>query len=127
MYTLAFQAVCVEQIMPSAHSLKEFCPIAREAYLAFYSGYRASSISALIPVIEGGLTRIVPGSADLPTTAKIDRAVDGAIQTAAHIHFEQMWVPQEYLSKEYLLGQDERVFIRNFRSLVEKFFLPKDR
>ena len=60
-YTLAFQAVCIAQILPKAHSLSEFCPLAREAYLAFYSGYRASSIAALIPAIEGSLTRIVSG------------------------------------------------------------------
>ena len=41
-YTVPFQAVCIAQIMPRAHSLREFCPIAREAFLAFYSGYRAS-------------------------------------------------------------------------------------
>jgi hypothetical protein len=111
MYTLAFQAVCIAQIVPNARSLEEFAPIAREAYLAFYSGYRASSISALIPIIEGGLSRILLGSADLPINTKIDRAVDRAIQTAARIHFEQMWVPQGYMSKEYLFGQDERVFI----------------
>jgi hypothetical protein len=128
MYTLAFQAVCIAQIMPSAHSLKEFCPIAREAYLAFYSGYRASSISALIPVIEGGLTRIVPGNADRRTNAKIDRVVDGAIHTAARINFEQMWVPQQYMSKEYLFGQDERIFIfETFgRWLKNSFFRKTD-
>ncbi len=58
-YTLAFKAVCIAQILPEARSLREFCPIAREAYLAFYSGYRASSIAALIPAIEGSLSRIV--------------------------------------------------------------------
>jgi hypothetical protein len=110
-YTLSFQAVCIAQIMPKAHSLQEFCPIAREAYLAFYSGYRASSISALIPAIEGGLTRIVSGGgADLPIYTRIDRAVDRAIECAARLHFEEMWVPKEYLSKEYLFGHDERVF-----------------
>lgn len=110
-YTLAFQAVCIAQIMPQAHSLGEFCPLAREAYLAFYSGYRASSIAALIPVIEGSLTRIVSGiGVDLSVSDKINRAVSRAIECAARIHFEQMWVPKEYLTTEYLLGQDERVF-----------------
>lgn len=65
-YTVAFQAVWVAQIMPQALSLREFCPLAREAYLAFYSGYRASSIAALIPAIESSLIRIVScGGADL--------------------------------------------------------------
>ena len=110
-YTLAFQAVRIAQIMPQAHSLREFCPLAREAYLAFYSGYRASSIAALIPVIEGSLTRIVSGiGGGLSVSDKIDRAVSRAIECAARIHFEQMWVPREYLTTEYLLGQDERVF-----------------
>ena len=124
-YTLAFQAVCISQIMPKAHSLLEFCPLAREAYLAFYSGYRASSIAALIPVIEGSLTRIVSGiGADLSVSDKIDRAINNAIECAARLHFEQMWVPKEYLTSEYLFGQDERVFIfETFRRwLHDSFF-----
>lgn len=44
LYTLAFQAVCITQIMPQPRSLKEIVPLAREAYLGVYSGYRASSI-----------------------------------------------------------------------------------
>jgi hypothetical protein len=90
-YTLAFQAVCIAQIMPQAHSLREFCPLAREAYLAFYSGYRAASIAALIPVIEGSLTRIVSSAgAGLSTYDKIDRAVNRAIDLSARLHFEGM-------------------------------------
>src|SRR5580704_15448553 len=53
LYTLAFQAVCIAQLIPKARSLREIVPLAREAYLGFYSGYRASSIAALIPAIEG--------------------------------------------------------------------------
>ncbi len=72
-YTLAFQAVCIAQIMPGAHSLRDFCPLAREAYLAFYSGYRASSIAALIPAIEGTLSRIVAHAGDnLTLPDKVD-------------------------------------------------------
>ena len=112
-YILSFQAVCIAQIMPIARSLQEFCPLAREAYLAFYSGFRASSISALIPVIEGAITRISSQSCgtEIPINQRIDRVVDRAIEAAAHLHFEGMWVPLEYLTKDYLLGQDERVFI----------------
>jgi hypothetical protein len=124
LYTLPFQAVCIAQIMPLAHSLREFCPLAREAYLAFYSGYRASSISALIPVIEGSLTRIVSGNgANLSIPEKIDRAVNGAIEYAASLHFEQMWVPREYMTTDYLFGQDERVFVfETFRRWLQSSF-----
>jgi hypothetical protein len=127
LYTLSFQAVCIAQILPQARSLKEFSSLAREAFLAFYSGYRASSISALIPAIEGSLTRIVSGSGnDLPISAKIDRCIDRAIETAARLHFEQMWAPHEYLSKDYLFGQDERVFIfETFRRWLQKSFFQK--
>lgn len=124
-YTLAFQAVCIEQLMPCAHSLKEFVPLAREAYLGFYSGYRASSIAALIPIIEGGLTRIVPAGNDkLTTVAIVNRAIDKAIQTAADLHYEHMWVPQKFKSVDYLFVQDERVFIfETFRRwLLQSFF-----
>jgi hypothetical protein len=73
LYTLAFQAACIAQILPQARSLRDVCSLAREAYLAFYSGYRASSISALIPAIEGSLTRIISGSENsLPSATKID-------------------------------------------------------
>ena len=127
LYTLPFQAVCIAQILPRARSLKEFCPLAREAFLAFYSGYRASSISALIPVIEGSLTRILPGSGDdLPISTKIDRTVDRAIDSAARLHYEQMWAPRDYLTKEYLFGQDERVFtFETFRCWLHRSFFQK--
>jgi hypothetical protein len=125
MYILSFQAVCIAQIMPMTRSLHEFCPLAREAYLAFYSGFRASSISALIPAIEGAITRIGSQSygAELPINQRIDRVVDRAIETAARLHFEGMWVPREYLTKDYLLGQDERVFVfETFRRWLNNSF-----
>jgi hypothetical protein len=123
-YTLAFQAVCIAQIMPQARSLREFSPLAREAYLAFYSGYRASSIAALIPAIEGSLTRIVSEmESNLTVVDKIDRAIDRAIGCAARLHFDQMWVPREYLTTEYLFGQDERVFVfETFRRWLHRSF-----
>jgi hypothetical protein len=124
LYTLPFQAVCIAQIMPIARSLQEIVPLAREAYLGFYSGYKASSIGALIPAIEGSLTRIVsdldPGAS---APDKIDHAVNRAIRTAADLHFEGMWVPDEYKTVGYLLGQDERVFaFETFRRWLKDFF-----
>ncbi len=126
-YTLAFQAVCIAQILPRAHSLAEFCPLAREAYLAFYSGYRASSIATLIPTIEGSLTRIVSrGGADISISDKVDRAVSRAIEYSAHLHFEKIWAPAEYLTTEYLLGQDERVFVfETFRRWLHRSFFRR--
>lgn len=38
LYTLAFQAVCIAQILPQSRSLGEVCSLAREAYLGFYGG-----------------------------------------------------------------------------------------
>lgn len=127
LYTVPFQAACIAQILPQARSLKEFCPLAREAFLAFYSGYRASSISALIPAIEGGLTRIVSAFGnDLAISTKIDRCIDRAIETAARLYFENMWAPQEYFSKDYLFCQDERVFIfETFRRWLQKSFFQR--
>lgn len=124
LYTLAFKAVCIAQIMPLARSLQEIVPLAREAYLGFYSGYKASSIGALIPAIEGSLTRIVSDlTPDAPATDKIDHAVNRAIQTAADLYFEGMWVPDEYKTVEYLFGQDERVFaFETFRRWLKDFF-----
>ncbi|APW42923.1 hypothetical protein [Rhodoferax saidenbachensis] len=109
-YTLAFQAVCIAQLLPCSRSLAEYAPLAREAYLAFYSGYRASSIAALIPVVEGAMKRISIDSSDLPLPEQIDRVFDRACALAARLHFDGMWVPREYLSIDYLFGQDERVF-----------------
>jgi hypothetical protein len=124
LYTLPFQAVCIAQIMPQARSLKEIIPLARETYLCFYSGYRASSIAALIPAIEGSLTRIVSDMSPSATAAdKIDHAINRAIQTAAHLHFEGMWVPNEYKTVDYLFGQDERVFaFETFRRWLKNYF-----
>lgn len=124
-YTLAFEAVCIAQIMPKARSLKAACAIAREAYLAFYSGYRASSIAALIPAIEGAFTRILSDSGDpLAVADKIDRAIDGAIETAATLHFDNMWTPVDYRTKDFLFGEDELVFgFETFRRwLIGSFF-----
>lgn len=123
-YTIPFQAVCIAQIMPQARSLQEFAPLAREAFLAFFSGYRASSISALIPAIEGSLARIVSSvGTDLQIHEKVNGAVDGAIEYAAQLHFDQMWAPREYLTTEYLFGQDERVFIfETFRRWLQRSF-----
>jgi len=109
-YTLAFQAVCIAQLLPRSRSLAAFAPLAREAYLAFYSGYRASSIAALIPVVEGALKRIILDPPDLPVPDQIDRVIDRACALAARLHFDGMWVPREYLTIDYLFGQDERVF-----------------
>lgn len=124
LYTLAFQAVCIAQLMPKARSLSEIIPLAREAYLGFYSGSRASSIAALIPAIEGGLTRIVSDMGSQATSAeKIDHAINRAIQTAAHLHYEGMWVPAEYKTVDYLFGQDERVFaFETFRRWLKNYF-----
>ena len=124
LYTVAFQAVCIAQIMPRARSLQEIIPLAREAYLGAYSGYRASSIAALIPAIEGSLTRIVSGmnpGASAPD--KIDHAINRANQTAADLHFEGMWVPDDYKTVDYLFGQDEHVFaFETFRRWLKDFF-----
>ncbi len=110
--------------MPNARSLSEIVPLAREAYLGFYSGYRASSIAALIPAIEGGLTRIVSDLGPQATAPeKIDHAINRAIQTAAQLHFEGMWVPAEYSTVDYLFGQDERVFaFETFRRWLRDYF-----
>jgi hypothetical protein len=100
LYILSFQAVCIAQILPATRSLKDVCALAREAYLAFYSGYRAASISALIPAIEGSLTRIVSGAGDeLPVSAKVDRVINRAVETAARYP----------LVTEVLLPQDRRI------------------
>jgi len=127
LYILSYQAVCIAQILPQTRSLKEVCALAREAYLAFYSGYRAASISALIPAIEGSITRIILGSeSDLPISVKIDRVIDRAIETAARLHYDHMWAPAEYLNKDYLFGQDERVFtFETFRRWLQNSFFRK--
>ena len=110
--------------MPQSRSLKEIIPLAREAYLGVYSGYRASSIAALIPAMEGSLTRIVSDIASNATAPeKIDHAINRAIRTAADLHFEGMWVPNEYKKIDYLFGQDERVFaFETFRRWLKNFF-----
>jgi hypothetical protein len=124
LYTLPFQATCIAQVLPQARSLRELCPLAREAYLAFYSGYRASSIAALIPAIEGSLSRIAALTGqDHTISTKIDRVLDRAIETAAKHHYEKMWVPRDYLAGDYLFGQDERVFaFETFRRWLHNSF-----
>lgn len=124
LYTLAFQAVCIEQILPLARSLKEIVPLAREAYLGAYSGHWATSVGTLIPAIEGSLTRIVSDLEDEATASdKIDHAVNRAIETAARLHFYDMWAPTEYKTCEYLFGQDERIFaFETFRRWLKNHF-----
>ena len=126
-YTLPFQAVCIEQLWPQSRSLMDFTPLGREAYLAFYSGHRASSIAALIPVIEGALSRIVSSNdSKLSPYDKVNKVIDRAIHRAARIHFEQMWTPNEYLTSSYLFGHDERVFVfETFRNWLNGTFFQQ--
>lgn len=122
LYTLAFKAVCIAQIFPQSNCLKDFTPIAREAYLAFYSGHKAASIAALIPVVEGALRKI---GTEKHTTIfeKIDFLVDRAISYATSLHYEHMWVPREYTTLDYLFGDDERIFaLQTFRQWLKKSF-----
>lgn len=110
-YTLAFQAVCVAQFLPKTRTLSEFAPLIREAYLAFYSGYRASSIAALIPIFEGAIKRISGSDTGAQVLHEIDRVFERAFALAAELHYESRWIPDAYRTQEYLFGQDERVFI----------------
>ncbi|WP_459199274.1 hypothetical protein ACQVRX_01600 [Ralstonia pseudosolanacearum] len=82
-YVLSFQAVCIAQLIPKSRSLADFAPVAREAYLAFYAGYRASSIAALMPVMEGALRRISEDTGKLPVPDQIDRIIDQACMLAS--------------------------------------------
>lgn len=127
-YTLPFQAVCIAQLLPKTRSLSVFAPLAREAYLAFYSGHRASSVAALIPVIEGGIRRIASATPDLNPLDAIDKVVDRACDLAADLHFDGVWVPDSYRSSDFLFGQDERVFVfETFRRWIrESFFQHTD-
>lgn len=127
-YTLPFQAVCIAQLLPKTRSLSLFAPLAREAYLAFYGGYRASSVAALIPIIEGGIRRIASATPNLKPLEALDKVVDRACDLAADLHFNGMWVPESYRSIDFLFGQDERVFVfETFRRwLRDAFFLKTD-
>ncbi|WP_147486128.1 hypothetical protein [Burkholderia pseudomallei] len=122
-YVLSFQAVCIAQLIPRSRSLAGFAPIAREAYLAFYAGYRASSIAALMPVVEGALRRIAEDSGKLPVPDQIDRIIDRACLLASRLHFDGNWVPREYRTSEFLYGQDERIFVfETFRQWLKSTF-----
>jgi hypothetical protein len=122
-YTLAFQAVCIEQFISQSRTLAQFYPIVREAYLAFYAGHRTSSIAALIPVMEGALQRLSVESGKLHVQDQIDCVVARACGLAARIHFDGHWVPYEYTTTEYLYGQDERIFIfETFRQWLKGMF-----
>ncbi len=125
-YTLPFQAVCIAQLLPRTRSLAAFASLAREAYLAFYSGHRASSVAALMPLIEGGIARIASATPDLKYLDAIDKVIDRACNLAADLYFEQMWAPEEYRSVEFLFGQDERVFVfETFRRWLKDCFFQK--
>lgn len=124
MYNIPYQAVCITQIMTAAPCLKSIAPLAREAFLAFYAGYRASSIAALIPAIEGAFRKISNLSSDASIRERVNFAVDKAISYAADLHFEGMWVPSDFRNADYLFGVDERVFaFETYRRwLLDSFF-----
>ncbi len=125
-YTMPFQAVCVAQVIPKCRSLSEFVPLVREAFLAFYGGYRAASIAALIPLVEGAIKRIaryVSGQR-LSTVDAVDKAIDSAINKASSLYFQDSWAPREYQTVSYLMSLDQRVYaFETFRRwLHEEFF-----
>ncbi len=119
-YTLAFQAVCIAQFIPKSRTLAPFAPIAREAYLAFYAGHRASSIAALIPVMEGALKRISDENGNLSVPDQIDRVIDRACVLAARLHFDGNWIPSEYSTKEYLWARRAGLRLRNLSPVAER-------
>lgn len=120
LYPLGFQATCLAQLLPASKSISVFAPLAREAFLGFYSGSRASSVAALIPVIEGVLKRIYPGMKPKDAANKI---VDGASALAAKLYFGEMWAPPEFKTTDFLYGLDERVFVfETFRNWLLKFY-----
>lgn len=128
-YTLSFEAVCIEQIMGGAPCLADIRPLAREAYLAFYAGYKSASIAALIPAIEGAISAILPKETkSLATMERVNRAIAGAIRNAAELHFEGMWTPNSYKTTAYLFGLDEMIFaFETFRRwLQDSFFKNSD-
>lgn len=125
-YTLPFEAVCIAQLLPRTRSLAVFAPLAREAFLAFYSGHRASSVAALMPVIEGGIKRISSATPDLNYLDAIDMVINQACDRAADLYFENMWAPKEFRSVDFLFGQDERVFVfETFRRWLKGCFFQK--
>jgi len=122
-YTLPFQAVCITQIMPACRSLAEFMPVIREAYLATYSGYAASSIAALIPVVEGALRKITKTSDATSLQDVVNVVIDRACNVASRLYYDGMWVPNEYLAHDYLFVQDELVFVfETFRRWLKNSF-----
>lgn len=126
LYTLPFQAICIAQFIPKSRSLEAFAPIAREAYLAFYAGYRASSIAALIPVLEGALKRISDNHARLPVPEQINRLIDEACAVAGRDHFDRNWIPDAYCSRDYLYGQNALVFtFETFRQWLKQVFFQQ--
>ncbi|MBF7143069.1 MULTISPECIES: hypothetical protein [Pseudomonas] len=126
-YTLPFEAVCIEQVMGSAECLKDVQPLAREAFLAFYAGYKAASIAALIPAIEGAISKILPPETHaLATMERVNRVIEGAVQYAADIHYEEMWTPPEYRTTDYLFCMDEHVFaFETFRRWLQNCFYQR--
>lgn len=129
-YTISFKATCITQIFNRSNSLRDIAPLAREAFLAFYSGYRAASIAALIPAIEGSIVRMAsndPHSRD-NLQEKIKICMEKTINKYAKKHFSSVWIPDQYLKTEYLLGEDEIVFfLESFRLwLQESFFARTD-
>ena len=125
-YTLAFQAVCVAQLIPACRSLAEFAPVIREAYLAAYSGYPASSIAALIPVIEGALRKIAGASSDDTVQGVVDLVCDRACKAASRLYYDGMWLPAEYTTPAYLFARDELVFVfETFRQWLKDAFFRK--
>lgn len=123
-YTIPFEAICIEQIMGSADCLRDIRPLAREALLAFYAGYKAASIASLIPAIEGAISRILPAEAQsLATMERVNKSIKGAVGYAAELHYGEIWVPSSYKTPEYLFAVDERVFsFETFRRWLQNSF-----
>lgn len=108
--------------------LRPHSETAREAFLAFYAGYHAAAIAALIPVVEGAITTMFQGAAGSRTmiATKVHKVLDGARDNAASVCFDNRWAPQEYQDPAFLRTIDSRVFIIDSlrRWLLDSFFCP---
>lgn len=118
-------SVITNQVLIRAHTVAEYLPIIREAIIAFYSGFRAVAIAAIIPIVEKILrTFLELQDEKLSPVDVIDKIIEKSKEKIKRYEIGEVdWLPEEYLRSNRITNYSERyMMIILFESWLKNSF-----